>query len=352
MNYRRQRDFLERHRQAGAPLALATVIETSGSTYSKAGERMLIDAEGRFQGMLSGGCLEGDLAMRARVAIDAGTVEFATYDLHAGIDEPWGMGVGCDGAMRVMLQPLTARGAYEPAAALFELAAGREPLCVLTCIASQDPGLPVGTTSVQAAGAARGTAGAEKLRELAAGTIAAADRRAPPRLQEFAGGALRVLVEHRPPAPRVLILGAGLDAEPLVRFVAELGWHAAVCDHRPAYVESNDFGLADERHCVPAAELAASLPLDDFDMAVVMSHHLVSDGAYLQQLAASRVPYIGLLGPPGRRERLLRELGEAGAALEGRLHGPAGLDLGGRGPAAIALSIAAEMQQHLARHRG
>ena len=75
-----------------------------------------------------------------------------------------------------------------------------------------------------------------------------------------------------------------------------------------------------------------------------MSHHLASDRSYLEQLAATEVRYIGLLGPAARRNRLLSELGETGQALEGRLHGPAGIDLGGRGPAAIALSIVAEVQ--------
>ena len=86
-----------------------------------------------------------------------------------------------------------------------------------------------------------------------------------------------------------------------------------------------------------------------FAAAIVMSHHLVSDRVYLEQLAATKVAYIGLLGPRHRRARLLDELGDAGAGLEGRLHGPAGLDIGGRGPAPIALSIVAEMQQALSK---
>ncbi len=78
-----------------------------------------------------------------------------------------------------------------------------------------------------------------------------------------------------------------------------------------------------------------------------MSHHLASDRAYLRQLAASNIAYIGLLGPAGRRERLINELADVADALKGRLHGPAGIDLGGRGPGPIALAIVAEMQQFL-----
>jgi xanthine/CO dehydrogenase XdhC/CoxF family maturation factor len=133
-----------------------------------------------------------------------------------------------------------------------------------------------------------------------------------------------------------------------VRFAAELGWRATVVDHRPAYVDGNDFACAETTLCCDADEVADHVDLDDFDLAVVMSHHLESDRRYLRQLADARIGYIGLLGPPARRDRLMAELGDRAAALAGRLHGPAGLDLGGRGPAAIALSIVAEMQQSLA----
>jgi xanthine dehydrogenase accessory factor len=95
---------------------------------------------------------------------------------------------------------------------------------------------------------------------------------------------------------------------------------------------------------VEASKLAASVTLDDFDAAVVMSHHLIADGRYLGALARSSVPYVGLLGPAARRERLIAELGEAAKDLRVRLRAPVGLDLGGRSPEAIALSIVAEIQ--------
>jgi xanthine/CO dehydrogenase XdhC/CoxF family maturation factor len=140
------------------------------------------------------------------------------------------------------------------------------------------------------------------------------------------------------------VLGGGPDAEPVVRFAAELGWRCTVVDHRDAYIESGRFGAAEKALCLPAAEVGRTLELSRYDAAVVMSHHLASDRAYLEQLAATDVRYVGLLGPAARRDRLLSELGERGQALAGRLHGPAGIDLGGRGPAAIALAIVAEVQ--------
>jgi xanthine dehydrogenase accessory factor len=96
------------------PLVLASVFETAGSTYSKAGARMLINSEGDFQGMLSGGCLEGDLAERARQVIDSGDAQMVTYDLGLNDEVLWGLGVGCDGLMKIFLQPLLAGNAYAP----------------------------------------------------------------------------------------------------------------------------------------------------------------------------------------------------------------------------------------------
>lgn len=272
---------------------LATVYETRGSTYSKAGEHMLVGADGVFRGMLSGGCLEGDLAARARAVIESGRSQTVTYDL-AQDDELWGMGVGCDGLIRVLLQALTPENAYAPFADMAEVLRGAK----------------------------------------------AAEFRLS--LGEDEGDELLVLVE---PPPAILVLGAGLDAVPVVRFAAEMGWRVTVADHRPAYIESGNFPGAEAHCCVPADELARELELSRFDMAIVMSHHLASDRSYLRALAGTDLVYIGLLGPRARRERLLLELGDAAGTLAGRLHGPAGIDIGGRGPAPIALSIVAEMQK-------
>lgn len=290
--------FFDKHRQTAQPLALVTVIETRGSTYSKAGAQMLIDANGVFRGMLSGGCLEGDLAVRAGVVIESGAPQTVEYNLAAD-DELWGLGVGCDGLMRVQLQRLDADRDYEPFAAIAEVLQGRK---------AAEFTLPIADDS---------------------------------------GTELTLRIE---PPLSLLILGAGLDAEPVVRIASELGWRVTVADHRPAYLESAQFETAERTLCQPASELAARVDLEDFDAAIIMSHHLVSDRAYLAQLAGSKLEYIGLLGPPLRRERLLRDLGELAPGLEGRLFGPAGIDIGGRGPGPIALSILAEVQQVLAKN--
>lgn len=296
MNATKLLQFFDAHRDREEPLVLVTVYDTEGSTYSKAGAQMLVDKNGVFRGMLSGGCLEGDLAIRARQVLETGKPQTVTYDLGSMDDELWGMGVGCDGLMRMLLQPLWPNDSYAPFAAIADILRGFE---------AGEITIPVNMTSLDS-----------------------------------------IVIRVQPP-PSVLVLGAGLDAEPVVSIAAELGWRCTVYDHRQAYIDSGDFAAAEQTCCAPAEQLSEHVDFTKFTSAIVMSHHLVSDRQYLSQLADTDIAYVGLLGPRKRRERLLDELGTAAHKLEKRLHGPAGLPLGGRGPGPIALSIIAEMQQHL-----
>lgn len=288
----------EAWRAAGRTLALATVAGTEGSTYTKAGHRILIADTGEWEGLVSGGCLEGDLAEHARRVIATGRPELVTYDLRGDNEELFGLGIGCDGLLRILLQRLSPAEGYEPFAGISRVWLGDRP-------EHREDTLPDGAT-------------------------------------------LRTTVY---PIPRLLVLGAGPDAAPVVALAELLGWRVTVADHRPAWLERPGLAAAESRVAGPAADIAAALPLGTFAAAIVMSHHLASDRAYLAALAPGAIPYIGLLGPPGRRDRLLRELGAAGARLTGRLHGPAGLDIGADSPESIALSILAEIHQ-LGSHRG
>ena len=331
--------FFEERRERRDSLVLVTIFETSGSTYSKAGTHMLIDGEGDFRGMLSGGCLEGDLALRASNVIESGIPQAVTYDL-AQDDELWGLGVGCDGVMQVFLQALTAANGYEPFQAIATAMQGDRPARLAIVIESEHPDVAPGAAAIGVEDRVRGLGLADGL----AGRLVQDVRRPAYERVSLDDHPIGVLMAKIHPPPRVLVLGAGPDAEPVVRFASELGWRCTVVDHRDAYIESGGFNAAEKVICLPAGELAATLDLSHFQAAVVMSHHLASDRAYLEQLATTDMSYVGLLGPAARRDRLLSELGERGQSLSTRLHGPAGIDIGGRGPAAIALSIVAEVQ--------
>lgn len=338
-------DFFKDKASTCEALVLVTVFETDGSTYSKAGGQMLIDGDGTFFGMLSGGCLEGDLVERSRAVIESGNAQIVSYDLGAD-DELWGLGVGCDGSLRALLQPLTADNAYQPFAAIAEILNGGVPATLATVIESESirRGASVIVRGEQAQGFGLEDEVVTRLASQAGGA-------AHPELRtvELSGGNCRVLFSPLTPAPALLILGAGLDSEPVARFAAELGWRCTVADHRPGYIEARSYPPHAQSLCCNADELDARVDLNAYDMAIVMSHHLVSDRSYLEQLARSEVGYVGLLGPPGRRDRLLADLGEVAGALRERLRGPAGMVLGGRGPGPIALEIIAEMQQYLAK---
>ena len=353
MSARELQAFFAAHRAADSGLVLASVYETLGATYSKTGARMLITGDGQFQGMLSGGCLEGDLAERALQVAASGRAQQVTYDLREEDEDLWGLGVGCEGMMKILLQPLRADNNFQPFADMLEVLEGDRPGVALTVIESGDPAISPGASLTGCAAPLRAMglppAAAEKLTPVALDALAHGRSMSTTTL--LGEHPLKVLCAVLKPPPRILILGAGLDAQPVVRMCIDLGWPVTVQDHRPAYIEKGGFAGADEVLCVPAESLAENLLLNRFDAVVVMSHHLVTDRRYLEQLADTDIPYIALLGPRNRRNRLLDDLGELAGRLEHRVHGPAGLDIGGRGPGSIALSILAEMHRELMRLR-
>lgn len=338
----------ERWRETGQALVLATVYETSGSTYSKAGAQMLINADADFQGMLSGGCLEGDLAERARQVLASGKPQTVTYDLGLNDEQLWGLGVGCDGLMRIFLQPLLKESGYEPFTSMASAYAGDLVEVAATVLESTSESARPGSALVTAGNEAAFTDLDPALASGIAGLLDETRLSGRAGTQRVKDGVLVLFSVLRPP-PRVLVLGGGLDAEPVVRLIAELGWRVIVQDHRPAYIAAGHLDRAEQVHCVPVDELASTVDFSRIDAVIVMSHHLATDQRYLEILASSKVRYIGLLGPPNRRRRLMADLGDKAASLEGRVHGPAGIDIGGTGPAAIALSIVAELHQVLMR---
>lgn len=333
----------------GRPLVLASVFETAGSTYSKAGAQMLITGDGQFQGMLSGGCLEGDLAERAREVIASGTTHSVTYDLGKNDEELWGLGVGCDGLMRIFLQPLSADTGYEPFATMVRAFNGDSDQVAATVVNSDIESLAPGTTIVTVDGELDCSDIQDEFVPEISALIASTllTRQSVVRTISTAAGDAKLLFSLLQPPPAILVLGAGLDAEPVVRIARELGWRVTVQDHRPAYIESGNFKGAEQLLSVPVDEVSTTLDLTRYAAAIVMSHHLVSDLKYLEQMAKTHIPYVGLLGPIERRRRLLSDLGDLAERLLPRLHGPAGIDIGGRGPASIALSIIAEIHQQL-----
>ena len=334
-------DFLQRYVERGEPLVLATVVETLGSTYRKAGAYMLIAADGRAAGLLSGGCLEADLMERARAVLQTGTPVRVEYDTRSSDDLIWGIGLGCEGAMSILLTRLDRNNDYQPFAYIEQCRGEDRASSIALVTRSSNADMTLGTAYWPGAPLSIPPAVDQALSR--------ADQQAPFRVETSGAEALVIPVEL---PPRLLVLGAGPDAMPLVEIAGLLGWGVTVLDHRAAYAIPERFPRARRVALNPAVELGKELETQRYDAAVVMSHHLPSDEAYLAALAESAIPYVGLLGPAPRRARLMSEIGAKAELLKPRLYGPIGLDIGARTPETIALAIVSEIQAVLAGRPG
>lgn len=338
-------DFFRACASRGEPLVLATVVQTLGSTYRKAGAQMLIAGDGRVAGLLSGGCLEADLMERARGVLQTGEAATVHYDTRSSDDVIWGIGLGCEGAMTILLSRLDRSNDYQPFAFAAQCRYGQVDSRFALVTESSNPRFTPGAALWPQS---KHDAPASVMNAMNVSTPRGANV---PGEVIVADDATFLIVPIELP-PRLLLLGAGPDAMPLAEFAGLMNWQVTVLDHRPAYAVPERFPRARRVSLRPSAELPQELQSHQFDAAVVMSHHLISDQMYLAALADSAIPYVGLLGPAPRRIRLLSEIGDKAAALSGRLYGPIGLDIGARSPEAIALAIVAEIQAVMAGRAG
>ena len=334
--------LFERERAAARALALGLLVHTAGSTYRKPGALMLIAADGEYAGLLSGGCLESDLREHARTVILSGEPRAVHYDLRTPDELLWGLGLGCEGAMHILLLRAGPENDWQPLAHLAGALGAHAATAIGVVTESARADLPVGTLALPSAAARRGASPA-----LETPAVHAALARCASDGQvgwvEGRGPSWSLFVVPLALPPRILVLGAGPDAAPLVDFAARLSWKVTLVDHRPAYAVAAHFPSAEQVVLARPDALTQALDLAQFCAAVVMSHHLASDLAYLSTLAETSIPYVGLLGPAVRREKLLSNLGASAHRLRPRLHAPVGLALGGRTPEAIALAIVAEL---------
>ncbi|MBA3688299.1 MAG: XdhC family protein [Chloroflexi bacterium] len=305
-------DAAEAMAARGEPMALATVVATRGSTYRRAGARLLIPADGEPIGNISGGCLEGDVARIGREVIASGEPRTVEFDMTADEDAVWGYGLGCNGAIELFVEPTA--GALESVGALRT----GQGACLV---------IPLDGPS----------AGLHRLETYGAAAAALHDGR--PRVEEVGGE--RIFYEPLLPPLRLLVCGAGHDAIPLVRQAMELGWRVVVVDVRQALLTPERFGAGVD-FANPDPEAAAdALAPDEQTAAILMSHNYLRDIAYLRSFLDRPLAYLGVLGPRGRTEQMLAEI-EAPDAIA-RLHAPAGLDIGAERPEEVAHAIIGEI---------
>ncbi|MBI79361.1 MAG: XdhC/CoxI family protein [Pseudomonadota bacterium] len=330
-------------------IVLATVYETLGSTYSKAGQRIIINNEGDYQGLVSGGCLEGDIVERANSVILENNSKIISYDMRDEADDIFGLGAGCNGLIRIILQPLLSANNYEPLTsinrALYEdRSLGQGLPTIVTIIDSSKKEALSGDTVI-----------ADKDLNIIYSSISnkslvnnlLKDQHLSQNNEVLFKKDLEgisALYSLIAPIPKILILGAGLDSMPIIKMSSILGWRTTIVDHRPAYFEKNNFEDADESILIAKPEeLRRRCDLNSFDAVVVMSHHLASDKAYLEQLKDKEFPYLGLLGPIARKNRLINSIDKGEYYFKDKLKGPVGIPIGADSPETIALSLLAEI---------
>ena len=339
----------DRHRTEARPCALATVVEVLGSAYRRPGARMLVTGDGELTGAISGGCLEGDARQRARQVIFRGQPAVVTYDTRDEDDPRHGLGPGCQGVVRILLEPLDFAAPDNPMELLRGFAQHPEPAVLATIFETDATGLRAAVGQrvllLEASGLRGTPLLAAPMAEAARATLAQGISRV---LDiETDAGPVRALLEVLVPPLRLVVYGAGNDAQPLIQLAASLGWHITVVDGRPNLATTARFPEAAAVRIVPVRELESQVP-DPGAYYVLLSHNYAYDLAALQTLLPTATPYIGLLGPRAKAARLLEELEltgtEASEIMQNRLHSPIGLDLGSETPEEIALAIVAEIQ--------
>lgn len=340
-------------REQKGDVVLATIIETLGSTYQKAGARMLIDQNGEMTGILAGGCFESDLHDQARSVFATGHSKTLFYDMRASDDVVWGLGLGCNGAVRILLQLVRAKHDFWPLN-VFADAVDHDACGVLiTVTVSSHPDYPSGRTMFLSASSLvkSNIRPEEEMPSLATARQVWSRRRPVLASHQTDGRQLQAFYDYVLPPSRLLVLGAGTDARPLVQCAARLGWKVSIVDYRPAHIKPGRFPEAESLLLAPE-QLNSQLSRVRYDAVVLMTHNFEYDRRYLQQIAASPIPFIGLLGPRQRRDMLLNNLDSAAESLRDRIFGPVGLDIGAQSPEEIALSIMAGIQAALNKRSG
>ena len=301
-------------RRGRIPAALATVVRVHGSAYRHEGAKLVVGADGTIVGQRerwlprAGRARGGPSRARAPVSPSGGSTAAAADEIAA-----WDLGVGCEGTVELYIAPVSDDHAAERAAI------AREAPFVVE--------LPLGS------------AGAGRVVRDGPGTTGLSTD----------GDGEEVFVDAFIPPPRLLVCGAGDDAIPLARLGVTTGFRVVVTDRRPGLLTAERFGDDVTLLLAHPPDVATTgAPADD-TFAVVMTHHYADDSSYLTALRETAAPYIGMLGPRQRTERMLSSGLSLAQGLDGRIHAPAGLDIGTDGAEQVALSIIAEI---MAVHAG
>ncbi|PLS16017.1 xanthine dehydrogenase [Bacillus sp. M6-12] len=333
---------IQKYRQNGLKGVIGTIISTSGSTYQKTGAKCFIGEDGRITGLLSGGCVEGDLKEYVKEVLNTGVPQTVHYNFQDEGDLVWGLGLGCNGKMNIFLEPYIPGDDLQKAEKIDSYFSNvlRKPLHSITIVDSSkksliglkwviDPEEPI-------------------LQQITFKEIEknyTENRFNQENRLSYIGGEhnLEVFYEYTAPIPQLTIFGAGPDAIPLVRLAKTLNWHVTVLDYRPAFVTSENFPEADELIVYPAGSVP-NIQINRNTYIVLMTHNFIQDQAILEDIIHSEAAYIGLLGPRKRTNEIISTSKNLlNNPMLREIHSPVGLDIGSKTPEEIAFSIIAEI---------
>ena len=337
--------------------ALVTVIHTTGSVYRREGAKMVCRPDGELIGSISGGCLESDVYEVSLGVVEENRPETVTYDTNAENENVWGLGLGCNGTVEVLVEPLAwwrtpdGRALFEAVTAHVD--AGRRCAIATVLPESGQPSAGMHRLLLGEDGSVVGGGGtpvdATILQRLREALPECSPR--PSRRVTVAGphGALEVFLDVLEPPTRLVVVGGGHDAIPLVRMAREVGFVVTLVDSRPQFATRERFPDADNVVCAAPEEFARLVPLAQGAAVILMTHNYLRDREVLKQLLTSSAQfmYLGALGPRVRTEQMLSEIQAGGVTLSperiAQVHTPIGLDLGADAPAEIALAVLAEL---------
>jgi xanthine dehydrogenase accessory factor len=354
-------DIVKAHNEAveqGKKTALATVVLVEGSAYRRAGARMLITEDGQLTGAISGGCLEGDALRKARLVILQQEPMLVTYDTTDDDDAKLGVGLGCNGIIHILIEPIIDHP-QNPINLLKTILSNRKHAVLVTLFSVEDrkaaqPGTCLCLTE-------KGLIASELENAIYKDDlITDAKKVLQNQLSETNFYTDRVVytgfVEHIKPVIALVIIGAGNDAVPLTKIAAVLGWDITVIDGRHNYALSERFPSAQKVIVAKPEQILSYIELNEWTAFVLMTHNYIYEINLLKELLPLNLPYIGVLGPKRKLERMLTELEDAGTTITeeqlNHIYGPVGLDIGSEGSEEIALSIVAEIKAVLSSRKG
>jgi xanthine dehydrogenase accessory factor len=336
----------------GAEAVLATVIAVDGSAYRRPGARMLLWPDGGGVGSITAGCLEDEVRELASDVLAGGVPRVESWDL-TGDDDVWGLGVGCNGVITVLLEPLG--DSYRP---VVEARNDGEAIGIAT-VTGGDADVRVGTRAhyhpdrgfvVHEGGDDVGdgdfpTEVLDELTEPAAALVEGGD--AETLTVETSAGSVEVFVDGVRPPPELVVFGSGHDVTPVVELATRVDFRVTVVTFRGGRADSGDFAGADEVRSTSPGDVAALREWTADTNVVVMTHNFLDDRIALEQLLETPVEYIGLMGPRKRFAEMCEDLAAEGRPItdaeRDRIYTPIGLNLGGDSPNRIAFSIVAEV---------